>query len=238
MERRLMKDGINYNCYLLDEAINKFGLEAVPTSRDKYYCVNVRGCNGSGKTSIATSMIKKSGDAVILLWEYTTKTNRKIIKPFATYLPSLKTVLLGTYFCKTGGLDGFSNNADTKRAIKMLWELGVTIYMEGVISSTILSTWGQWFNEFQNEGKIARKAVIVSLVPPFETCLARIQERNGGKEIKESQVKSKWDTVKRNAVKFRDSYDLISVTYDNSEVAKEDIYGSFENVLIQAIDAN
>ena len=94
--------------------------------------------------------------------------------------------------------------------------------MEGVIASTILSTWGQWLNEIKAYDKVKREVYAISLLPPVETCLERIQQRNGGKEIKEDLVKSKWNSVKRGAVGLRDIYCINSLEYDNSDVDTTD----------------
>lgn len=174
--------------------------------------VNIRGCNGSGKSTIPMSMMDDP-DMYVVEKPYQGK-----VKKILTVFPSYGWVALGTYFNKTGGLDCFPNNELT---IKTLWYAlkrfpEYHILMEGVISSTVFSTYAQLFSQVQ-ERYPERQVIIVSLLPPLDTCLERIQQRNGGKSIKEEQVASKWHTVARNADKFAEA-GILSLKWDNSQV--------------------
>lgn len=102
-------------------------------------------------------------------------------KKILTVFPNYGWVTLGTYFNKTGGLDGFPNKELT---IKALWYAlkkfpEYNVLLEGVIASTIFSTYADLFHEVQDIYP-DMKIVIVNLLPPIEACLERIQQRNGG----------------------------------------------------------
>ena len=86
--------------------------------------------------------------------------------------------------------------------------------MEGVIPSTVYSTYETLFKEVQQKYP-DRQVVVVNLLPPVEVCLQRIQARNGGKPIKEDLVCSKWLTVAKNANKFSQA-GILSLKWDNS----------------------
>lgn len=179
--------------------------------------VNIRGCNGAGK-STAPLMLMDDPDLYLLTWFW-----EDMIRPFATVFPSYNCIAMGTYFNKTGGLDTYRNNEQTRVALELLWNLPYNIIMEGVISSTVYSTYAALFKEFLESPKLSksRELVIANLLPPVEVCLERIQIRNGGKEINEKAVVGKWETVNKNATKFADD-GFNSLKLDNSEIIKED----------------
>lgn len=191
--------------------------------------VNIRGCNGAGKSSIPMSMLDDPKMYVI------EKPYNGKPKKIATVFPSYGWVVMGTYFNKTGGLDGFPNTDFTK---KVFWYLlkkfpEYNLMLEGVLASTVFSTYAELF-------KLAKKkypeheVYIVSLLPPLNTCLKRIQKRNGGKPIKEDLVESKWRTVQRNVQKFEHS-GLTSLIWDNRGAMKK---GKLIHQLEELIDDN
>lgn len=176
------------------------------------YLINVRGCNGSGKSTIPMSMMDDP-EMYVIEKKYQGKS-RKILTVFPTY----GWVALGSYFNKTGGLDCFPN---TELTLKTVWYAlkkfpEYHILMEGVISSTVYSTYANLFQEIQKVYH-NRQIIVVSLLPPIEVCLERIQQRNGGKPIKEELVASKWRTVAKNADKFSEA-GILSLKWDNSSV--------------------
>lgn len=178
----------------------------------KRMLVNVRGCNGSGKSTIPMSMLDDP-DMYVVEKLYKGKP-RKVF----TVFPNYGWVVLGSYHNKCGGLDGY---VDTAMILKAAW-LAVkkfpeyNILMEGVIPSTVYSTYEKLFTEI-NKKYPDLMIVVLSLLPPLEVCLERIQQRNGGKNIKEEQVASKWNTVAKNAEKFAQA-GIISITWDNSSI--------------------
>jgi len=174
--------------------------------------VNIRGCNGSGKTSIPAFLMD---DPQLYNVSKPYKGKQHTI---LTVFPSYKWVALGDYHKKTGGLDQFPDNKLTKKAILYAIEhYDYDILMEGVIASTIYSTYAYLFKELEIEHEI--KPIIVTLLPPFEVCLQRIYQRNGNKPIKEEAVRAKWEINKRNAEKFKQD-GFISLLYDNSKTSK------------------
>lgn len=178
----------------------------------KKYLINVRGCNGSGKSTIPLSMMD---DPQMYVVEKPYKgKNRKLLTVFPTY----GWVVLGSYHNKCGGLDGY---VDTDMIKKGVWYVlkhysEYNILMEGVIPSTVYSTYETLFHEVQ-EKYPERTVIVVSLLPPVEECLKRIQQRNGGKPIKEDLVASKWATVAKNADKFSQA-GILSLKWDNSQI--------------------
>lgn len=180
----------------------------------KRLLVNVRGCNGSGKSTIPMSMLDDP-DMYVVEKPYKGKS-RKLLTVFPTY----KWVALGSYHNKCGGLDGY---VDTDMIKKGFWYAlkkypEYHIIMEGVIPSTVYSTYEKLFLEAQEEYP-ERVFIVLNLLPPVEECLRRIQQRNGGKPIKEDLVSSKWSTVAKNADKFAQS-GIISLKWDNTDIGE------------------
>ena len=148
--------------------------------------VNVRGCNGAGKSTIPLSMIEDDPNTYEVTWFKNGKE-----RPVATVIPKYNFIALGHYRTKCGGLDTFKSTDDVKDALEVFWGTNWNILMEGILSSTVYGTYADLFNTRQEVGP-ERSIIILNLLPPLESCLERIQARNGGKPIKEDLVEGKW----------------------------------------------
>lgn len=199
------------------------GIEGIIDNKNRNrLLVNIRGCNGSGKSTIPMSMMNDP-EMYVIEKPYKGK-QKKILTVFPTY----GWITLGTYFNKTGGVDVFPNNELTQKA---LWYAlkkfpEYDIMMEGVIASTIRSTYVNLFHEVEEKCPDIN-IIIMNFVPPFEVCLDRIQKRNGGKPIKEEAVRNKWKIVNRNVQAFKDE-GFVSIKIDTSKIPKEDMFHTFE----------
>lgn len=188
--------------------------------------VNVRGCNGSGKSTIPMSMMD---DPYMYVQDIVGSDGKRISS--ITVFPLYEWVALGTYFNKTGGLDTLKNNWVTELTLFVALDMfpEYDVLMEGIMASTILSTYVELFNKATEHYEGIEPEVtpiIVSLVPPFEVALSRVYERNGGKPINEDSVKTKYATVKRNVKNFRD-LGFISVQVDSSKVSRAGMLPAF-----------
>lgn len=187
--------------------------------------VQIRGCNGSGKSTIPMSMLDDPDVSVVSM----NKQNGKA--PYITLFPTYGWIALGKYDTSCGGMDGYKNNADTKMVLdRVLAEYPrYDILMEGVIASTVYSTWLNWFKEFEeafNGSLPKRQIIILNLLPPVQVCLDRIQVRNGGKPIDEKAVESKWRTVERNHYKFLEE-GFTSIRLNTAKAKKKQMLGKF-----------
>ena len=188
----------------------------------KRMLVNIRGCNGAGKSTIPMSMMD---DPDMFVQELIGSDGKRISS--LTVFPSYGWVALGTYFNKTGGLDTLKNNDVTRitlyAALDMFPEYDVL--MEGIMASTIRSTYIDLFHEIEKTYK-GLKVLIVSLLPPVEIAISRVYKRNGGKPIKEDAVRGKWETVERNVKYFSDAgFDSIRV--NSAKVKKSQMLSAF-----------
>lgn len=186
--------------------------------------VNVRGCNGAGKSTIPMSMMD---DPNMYVHEIVGSDGKKISA--ITVFPSYGWVALGTYFNKTGGLDTLKNNAVTKLTLFAALD-GFPEYdvlMEGIMASTIRSTYIDLFHEVEDYyGKKRLKVIVVSLLPPIDVALSRVYERNGGKPINEAAVAGKWTTVARNVVEFANA-GFTSIKVNSAKVKKKNMLPAF-----------
>lgn len=188
----------------------------------KRMLVNIRGCNGSGKSTIPISMMD---DPDMFVQELVGSDGKKISA--LTVFPSYGWVALGTYFNKTGGLDTLKNNDVTRMTLYAALDLfpEYDILMEGIMASTIRSTYIDLFHEVERNYK-GLKVLILSLLPPVEIAISRVYKRNGGKPIKEDAVRGKWKTVERNVKYFADAgFDSIRV--NSAKVKKSQMLPSF-----------
>lgn len=187
----------------------------------KKLLVNIRGCNGAGKSTVPMSMLSDPGMYV----EELKYSDGKRIGAF-TVFPAYGWIALGTYFNKTGGLDGIRNMECVK--ITLYAALGMypdyDIIMEGILCSTVFSSYSELFHIIENQ--TGRQVMILSLLPPLEVCLERIQSRNGGKPIKEDLVAGKRVSVARSHEKFKQE-GFTCVKVDSSRVPKERMLNAF-----------
>jgi len=183
--------------------------------------VNLRGCNGAGKSTIPMAMM--DDPKMYIEWGTVDGKFRKLLTIFPTY----GWLALGTYLNKTGGMDTFPNNKTTRIALKKALRKfpEYNVIMEGVIASTIKSTYAELFSKAQIQYP-ELVVIILSLLPPIEVCLERIQQRNGGKSINEEAVAGKWKTVDRNVLYFKEQ-GFISLRVNSAKIRKERMLPAF-----------
>ena len=193
--------------------------EGHPVTHNKL--VNIRGCNGSGKSTIPIMMMNTDPYTFEVVWEVDGKE-----RVIATVFPSYKWAALGHYHSKCGGMDSMKTTDEIKAAVKALWAVDYNLIMEGIMASTVRQTYIDLFSELRSTQTVHRDIIIFNLLPPLSVCLKRIQERNGGKPIKEDAVRGKWDTMARNVKYFADA-GFTSVRVNSAKVAKHKMLKAF-----------
>ena len=184
--------------------------------------VNIRGCNGAGKSTIPMSMMD---DPEMYVHEIRGSDGKRMSA--ITVFPTYGWVALGAYFNKTGGMDTLRDNWTTRMTLYAALDgfPEYNVLMEGIMASTIRSTYIDLFQEVQ-EYYDGLKVLIVSLLPPVEVAISRVYSRNGGKPIQEDAVRGKWETVARNVSAFREA-GFTSVRVDSSKVPKDKMLKAF-----------
>ena len=184
--------------------------------------VNIRGCNGAGKSTIPMSMMD---DPAMYVHEIKGSDGKRISA--ITVFPTYGWVALGTYFNKTGGMDTLRDNWTTRMTLYAALDgfPEYNVLMEGIMASTIRSTYIDLFHEVE-EYYDDLKVLVISLLPPIEVAISRVYSRNGGKPIQEDAVRGKWETVARNVSAFREA-GFTSVRVDSSKVPKDKMLKAF-----------
>lgn len=179
--------------------------------------VNIRGCNGAGKSTIPMSMMDDPGMYVHEIRGSDGKRMSAI-----TVFPTYGWVALGTYFNKTGGMDTLRDNWTTRMTLYAALDgfPEYNVLMEGIMASTIRSTYIDLFQEVQEYYGDDLTIMILSLLPPVEVAISRVYSRNGGKPINEEAVRGKWETVARNVAAFGEA-GFTSITLNTAKIPKE-----------------
>ena len=184
--------------------------------------VNIRGCNGAGKSTIPMSMMD---DPDMYVHEIIGSDGKRMSA--ITVFPTYGWVALGTYFNKTGGMDTLRDNWTTRMTMYAALDgfPEYNVLMEGIMASTIRSTYIDLFHEVE-EYYDDLKVIIISLLPPVEIAISRVYSRNGGKPIQEEAVRGKWETVAKNVSAFSEA-GFTSLRVDSSKVSKDKMLKAF-----------
>lgn len=209
-EINVTRQPIKLNRVDIYEAIEKFKKDGIKYPKDMKL-VNIRGTNGSGKSTVPLRMLATDRGA------YVFTLNGKDI---ATVFPKYNFLAIGKYRTKTGGLDGVGTTDEMKNILSLVHYLPYSILMEGILASTVYSTYADLFAEYQEKSP-KRKVIVFNIILPFDVIKERVLKRNGGKEVKWEQLESKLRTVTKNAKKFEDA-GFTSLVVDNSEIEIEE----------------
>lgn len=185
--------------------------------------VNIRGCNGAGKSTIPMSMMD---DPAMYVHEIRGSDGKRMSA--ITVFPTYGWVALGTYFNKTGGMDTLRDNWTTRMTLYAALDgfPEYNVLMEGIMASTIRSTYIDLFQEVQEYYGDDLTIMIISLLPPVEVAISRVYSRNGGKPINEEAVRGKWETVARNVAAFGEA-GFTSITLNTAKIPKESMLRVF-----------
>lgn len=185
--------------------------------------VNIRGCNGAGKSTIPMSMMD---DPEMYVHEIRGSDGKRMSA--ITVFPTYGWVALGTYFNKTGGMDTLRDNWTTRMTLYAALDgfPEYNVLMEGIMASTIRSTYIDLFQEVQEYYGDDLTIMVLSLLPPVEVAISRVYSRNGGKPINEEAVRGKWETVARNVAAFGEA-GFNSLTLNTAKISKERMLRAF-----------
>ena len=154
-----------------------------------FSCVNLKGCNGSGKSTVPIQFIKHSQASGKISYVVLSRDDKK---PVATFCEEFNLIIVGLYLPGTncGGCDSVGNTDLVKDVLAAFWVRRVNIMFEGVIVGDIKSTFYELMKAFA--ARVPRNISFCFMGTKFSECLRRIQKRNGGKDIKEDLVKAKY----------------------------------------------
>lgn len=163
--------------------------------------MNIRGTNGSGKSTVIFRLMDQAKKVFpVDLAPY--KTPKGVLRQVeGTVLEDLGVVIVGPYHTQCGGCDAIKTQDLVKEAVRKAASFNLkTVVFEGVLVSTIFKGYLELSRSLVKEG---HSYLWGYLDTPVETCLARIQARNGGKPIKEKLVHDKVRSIKNTYYKAR-----------------------------------
>lgn len=179
--------------------------------------VQIKGSNGTGKTTIMKQLVALSEDKYLVRHPITHK-------PYATVLYDLQWCLVGLYpeDRQMGGTDNIHTVAEMKAIIKELVETypGYWVALEGMMISTTMTIYN-YMLELKEAGYNVEPCVVV-LQSSVEGCIKRIEKRRGSPLARTDLVANKCELVMKHV------YHPGHVTYINIDrVCEEDMLATF-----------
>ncbi len=168
--------------------------------------VQIKGSNGSGKTTIVKQMLALSDQVDYVQWANATMRKPRVR---ATVMHDLGWAAVGEYHLDApmGGCDLLKSNAEIKGAILDLLDDYPTynIVFEGMMISTIKSTFYEFLLDLERTDGI--QPVFVILRASIDTCLEHLQARGTMREnVSVDNIAGKCQLVVRHAAEYDQRY--------------------------------
>lgn len=177
--------------------------------------VSLRGPNGSGKTTVARSLLAAG---VAERWKH---------NGVDSVVTEEGVCVVGKYgAARSGGMDTVKYQAQGREAVYRAAMEHEHVLFEGVIVSTIYGPWLELSRRIAGDLGAGRGITWAFLDTPLEVCLERVYARNGGKPIKEEQVEHKWKMIQRMRGKAdADGEHVVLIPHQTSVEAVRALYG-------------
>lgn len=156
--------------------------------KDKLF-VNCVGTNGGGKSRWGRFLALNDPATYTFTGEAGTV--------LGSVFPTFGWGCVGRYQSQCGGADNLDNKATIMEAVYRLCGTPLHIYLDGIMVTDSRETY--WEVCLGVERNFGRKALIIVMDYPLQTCLDRIRARNGGKAFREDKVKLKFDNLVKNS---------------------------------------
>jgi len=153
--------------------------------------INIRGANGSGKTTVAKAFLRPEDGLTEVELCANPVPKKQPAFVMGTINAAKDTTIVGPYKTACGGMDALPNFEVCRIAIRSAAKLSRNVICEGVLASTVFGSWA----DFAIAMNMTTVFAFAYLQTPVEECLRRIKIRNGGKEIKEELVHGKIKAV-------------------------------------------
>lgn len=161
--------------------------------------LNVKGTNGSGKTNLIRQILFGNDNYWFVLDD-----SGKIV---AVYNEHFQILGLGPYEpdIAMGGCDRLKGNKSVMDLITLFWKSDLDIIFEGVIVSTIKTTYQEFCQDLSwlLHNYQPRVVAVGFLDTQIDTCIQRIMHRNNGKEINTTIVRNKYRAIKGHEMYYK-----------------------------------
>lgn len=184
--------------------------------------LNLRGPSGSGKSYPGFQLLKEYGPPIEEI-RSTDYFNRKRPKLIGQVLPG-GLCLAGRYTMKkstvkegagySGGVDGFFPVEELQQMLTDLSDQYPHMLVESLMISGTFERWSDWAHERAQAGN---PVTFATLDTPLELCLERVQQRNGGKPVKEDTIAKHRRQVHRCARRLQDEGGHRSLLLDHTQ---------------------
>lgn len=162
--------------------------------------INIRGTNGSGKTTCARNLLGGQ--------EY--QRGSLGLTGVTVNITAGGIAVIGKYSNACGGCDGIKTQDLICEAVREASQQFEHVVFEGMLVSTLFKRYADLSTELP--GGI----VFAYLDTPLLVCLSRIQQRNGGKPINEQLVADKVRAIESTRLKFMDGgFKVAMLDYKN-----------------------
>lgn len=156
--------------------------------------LNVRGPNGSGKTSAVRQFMSLRNPRQLLEQNRVGVKGQPLRDKVIGYELDGNIRIVGSYEMECGGCDSIQDQ-DVIKALVTSWaEEGFDVIFEGLMVSTVWGTWTAVQETLEAKG---HQWLWVFMNTPLAQCIANVYTRNGGKPIKENLVEDKWKITQR-----------------------------------------
>lgn len=159
--------------------------------------LNLRGTNGSGKSTIAHRLLKHPHQEIVLVRK---RLDSKPVVGYRVDHPKGEIIIVGPYRTQCGGCDAIPTQDLVCAAVRAAARQCPNVFFEGLLVSGIYARYQKLSETCRAMG---RDYVWGVLQTPLEESLRRVYARNGGKPIKEELVEMKLRGVESAARKAR-----------------------------------
>lgn len=150
--------------------------------------INLRGTNGSGKSTVARGLM--AHDPATKIVNLAPSGQKGLVETFVQgyHVPNLDLCVVGLYKTACGGCDGIKTQELIHESVKLAAGRYKHVFFEGVVVSTIFSSYLTLATHFKLHDK---PFVWAYMDTPLQLCLDRVGDRNGGKQLKTSKAYGK-----------------------------------------------
>ncbi len=188
--------------------------------------VNLRGISGSGKSYVGHALRKMAIRECVLPVGHDLNPNKRKPRLIGYELPGGLCVL-GRYEATCGGLEGVGA-ARERELVRVAAHGFEHVFFEGLRTSFTYGPWIALAEDLVRDQARALPFIVLVLDTPYETCIERVRERNGGQPINEVPQRTNFNALHRTQVPKLRACGALTVEYLDHTRAVEDVLAWFK----------